>query len=140
MWDLHPHTAHVEELSHIQSWDSPFKGDRAPHRDLVLSRILRRPTLVNRAAATHGIANCYTHGTTDLVIEWCCGDSLNSMFGALLAHGMIDGLPPAEAAELYPASNTALLGNRSLVLRRHDSCMIHVGQAHLAAMACSVCD
>jgi hypothetical protein len=39
----------------------------APVRDVLLSRILRRPALVNRAAQPHGFANCYTHHEGDLV-------------------------------------------------------------------------
>ncbi|MFH9351986.1 hypothetical protein [Kitasatospora sp. NPDC017646] len=91
-------------------------------RDLLWSRILRRPTLLNRAAAAHGAANCYAHDVFDLVIEWCCGDSVEALFATLLAHGLADGLVVADAAELYRASATAAIGSRSVVLRRHDHC------------------
>jgi len=41
-------------------------------RDLLFSRLLRRPRIINRVAGSHGHVNSYTHGT-DLVLEWCCG-------------------------------------------------------------------
>ncbi|MGW4234347.1 hypothetical protein ACWEF9_34630 [Streptomyces sp. NPDC004980] len=91
-------------------------------RDLVMSRILRRPALVNRAAEPHGFANCYTHHSGDLVIEWCCGDTVEAFCGALLAHGFIDGLPPTEAIELTSPQSARLAGH-TVILRRHSSCL-----------------
>ncbi|MFF3456301.1 hypothetical protein ACFYXH_18625 [Streptomyces sp. NPDC002730] len=93
-----------------------------PVRDLVLSRLLRRPALVNRAAEPHGFANCYTHHSGDLVIEWCCGDTVEAFCAALLAHGFIDSLPPSEAIEL-PSRHSARLGGDTVILRRHSACL-----------------
>ncbi|MFJ4189010.1 hypothetical protein [Kitasatospora sp. NPDC089509] len=111
------------EVAHASSWDRP---DASDVRDLLWSRLLRRPTLLNRAAAAHGVANCYTHDVVDLVIEWCCGDSVEALLAALLAHGLADGLADglavAHAAEFYRASATAMIGGRTVVLRRHGLC------------------
>ncbi|MQS12835.1 hypothetical protein F7Q99_11155 [Streptomyces kaniharaensis] len=111
------------EAEKSANWSRPGPWDGLPEvRDLLLSRILRRPGLVNRAAATHGVANCYTHGESDLVIEWCCGDGLEAFFAALLAHGVADGLPVAEAATFHRSSKTAMIGGRAVVLRRRGLC------------------
>ncbi|MGV9264768.1 hypothetical protein ACWDRR_08920 [Kitasatospora sp. NPDC003701] len=124
LWRLYPLTFQDTELKRARFWDtSPSPTDRST-RDLLLSRVLRRPALVNRVAAPHGIANCYTHGTADLVISWCCGDSLEALLAALLAHEVVDGLPREDAAEYFPSSETALLGGRTLVLRRSRSCTV----------------
>lgn len=48
----------------------------AAGRDWLLSRMLRRPHLVNRTCRAHGWANTYTHDYSDLVIEYCCDDEL----------------------------------------------------------------
>ncbi|MFD0273223.1 hypothetical protein ACFVHB_04805 [Kitasatospora sp. NPDC127111] len=123
LWDRSPAVLVDPELAGARRWDSPPERDRSA-RDLLLSRVLRRPALVNRAAAPHGIANCYTHGTTDLVISWCCGPALEELLATLLAHGTAEGLPKAAAARYLPASDTALLGGQALVLRRHRSCTV----------------
>ncbi|MEV4436853.1 hypothetical protein [Streptomyces sp. NPDC049585] len=93
-----------------------------PLRDLLLSRLLRRPALVNRAAEPHGFANCYTHHSGDLVIEWCCGDTVEALCATLLAHGFIDGVPPSDAVELA-SPQSILLGGDIVILRRHSTCL-----------------
>lgn len=91
-------------------------------RDLLLSRILRCPGLVNRTTEPHGFANCYTHHSGDLVIEWCCGDTVEALCANLLAHGIADGLPRGKAIELI-SGRSAHLGDRTVVLNRHNSCL-----------------
>ncbi|MFE3879547.1 hypothetical protein ACFXPX_34740 [Kitasatospora sp. NPDC059146] len=111
--------AHRAEVTRANKWDHTG----APVvRDLLWSRLLRRPALLDRAALAHGVANCYTHGMSDLVIEWCCGDSVEAVFAAMLAHGLVDGLDPVGAVELYGASATAMIGGRTVILRRHALC------------------
>ncbi|MEU4120598.1 hypothetical protein AB0F71_39715 [Kitasatospora sp. NPDC028055] len=110
---------HQAEVTRADKWD---QADAPDVRDLLWSRLLRRPALLNRAAAAHGVANCHTHGRSDLVIEWCCGDSVEAVFAAMLAHGLADGLDPVDAAELHSASATAMIGGRTVVLRRHGLC------------------
>ncbi|MBP2402496.1 hypothetical protein [Streptomyces syringium] len=90
-------------------------------RDVLLSRILRWPGLVNRTAKPHGFANCYTHHSGDLVIEWCCGDTVETLCANLLAHGFADGLPRERAIELI-SRYSAHLGDRTVILNRHGSC------------------
>ena len=91
-------------------------------RDLLMSRILRCPRLVNRTAEPHGFANCYTHHSGDLVIEWCCGDTVETLCANLLAHAIADGLPRGNAIELL-SPHSAHLGDRTVILNRHGSCL-----------------
>ncbi|AEN09536.1 MULTISPECIES: hypothetical protein [unclassified Streptomyces] len=116
-----------EEHEEAEGWAGawPTVPDAAV-RDLMLSRVLRRPGLVNRASAPHGFANCYTHHSGDLVIEWCCGDTVEAYCAALLAHGFVDGLPPSETIELTSA-HSARLGGHTVIVRRHSACQYDSG-------------
>ncbi|MFE9604528.1 hypothetical protein [Streptomyces hokutonensis] len=116
-----------DEKREAREWDTsiPHIVD-APVRDVLLSRILRRPALVNRAAQPHGFANCYTHHEGDLVIEWCCGDTVEAFCATLLAHDFAQGLPRDEAIKLLSA-HMARLGGHTLILRRHPSCQYGKG-------------
>lgn len=65
-------------------------------RDLLFSRLLRRPRLINLVAGGHGHVNSYTHGD-DLVLEWCCGVGNREMRGLLDASGLTYHLPHVAA-------------------------------------------
>jgi hypothetical protein len=91
-------------------------------RDLLLSRILRSPEVVNRVAGPHGFANCYTHHAGDLVIEWCCGDTVEAICALLMAHGFVADVPRASAIELL-SGNSARFGGFTVILNRHASCV-----------------
>ncbi|GAA2714087.1 MULTISPECIES: hypothetical protein [Streptomyces] len=125
LWDA-GHPSPKERLEADEWAESIPSIVNVPLRDLVLSRLLRRPVLVNRAAEPHGFANCYTHHSGDLVIEWCCGDTVEAFCAALLAHGFIDGVPPTEAIKLA-SPHSAQLGGDIVVLRRHSSCLYRRG-------------
>lgn len=98
-----PTTDEVEERSWQESKRNPSPGkaavDATPDaRDLLFSRLLRRPRLVNRVAGGHGHVNSYTHGS-DLVFEWCCGVSHREMRDLLDQSGLthrITGITPWE--------------------------------------------
>ncbi|MFG3195982.1 hypothetical protein ACGFYT_07580 [Streptomyces sp. NPDC048208] len=90
-------------------------------RDVLMSRILRHPDLVNRAAEPHGFANCYVHHPGDLVIEWCCGDSVEALCANLLAKDFTEGLSPEKAVELH-SPYAVSFGDGTVILRRHGSC------------------
>ncbi|MFD9903435.1 hypothetical protein [Streptomyces sp. NPDC059063] len=122
LWKRRPGDISREEREEAEEWTQshPSLVD-VPLRDLMMSRVLRRPNLVNRAAAPHGFANCYTHHSADLVIEWCCGDTVEALCAALLGHGFIDGLSPSEAIELT-SRQSARLGGHTVILRRHSGC------------------
>lgn len=62
-------------------------------RDWLLSRLLRRTSLVNEAGAGHGWANTYTHGSRGVVIEWCCAISTDHMARCLVRSGLL-AVPP----------------------------------------------
>ncbi|MFF9480183.1 hypothetical protein [Streptomyces sp. NPDC014733] len=91
-------------------------------RDALLSRILRGPELVNRNAEPHGFANCYTHHTGDLVIEWCFGVTVETLCATLLAHGFADNIPRADAIELL-SRHSAHFGERTVILKCHATCL-----------------
>ena len=88
-----PTTDEVEERSWQESKRNPSPGKDAVEaaldaRDLIFSRLLRRPRIVNRVAGGHGHVNSYTHGS-DLVFEWCCGVSHREMRDLLDQSGLI---------------------------------------------------
>ncbi|WBB63500.1 hypothetical protein O7599_13670 [Streptomyces sp. WMMC500] len=125
LWRSNPRKATKDERNEWLEWDTWFlsQGQRET-RDLLFSRILRRPTLVNRAAAPHGLANCYTHHPGDLVIEWCCGDTTETLCAVLLAHNFVDGLPPEKSVELFPSLASVQFGDSTVILRRHNTCVL----------------
>ncbi|MFE3637105.1 hypothetical protein [Streptomyces cellostaticus] len=122
LWKRAPGGLSRDERQEAEEWvDSACSADLRV-RDLLMSRILRRPRLVNRTAAPHGFANCYTHHSGDLVIEWCCGDTVEALCANLLAHGIADGLPRGNAVE-FLSPHSAHLGDRTVILNRHSSCL-----------------
>ncbi|MEU7663768.1 hypothetical protein [Streptomyces lincolnensis] len=121
LWKRAPGGLSRDERQEAEEWgDSEGSADLRV-RDLLMSRILRCPRLVNRTAEPHGFANCYTHHSGDLVIEWCCGDTVETLCANLLAHGIADGLPRENAIELF-SRHSAHLGDRTVILNRHSSC------------------
>ncbi|MEU2086356.1 hypothetical protein ABZ569_31350 [Streptomyces albus] len=122
LWKRIPGGLSHDERQEAEEWtDSPGVDDLRV-RDVLLSRILRCPGLVNKTAKPHGFANCYTHHPGDLVIEWCCGDSVETLCALLLAHGFADDVPRANAIKLI-SRNSAHLGDRTVILNRHGSCL-----------------
>ncbi|MFF2627880.1 hypothetical protein ACFVUN_19195 [Kitasatospora griseola] len=122
LWGRQPGDLSRDEKREIEWW-ADAKGANDVHiRDLLMSRLLRRPELINRTSQPHGFANCYNHHAGDLVIEWCCGDTVEALCVALLAHGFIDGVPRAGAVELI-SQNSACLGDATVILNRHTSCL-----------------
>ncbi|MFI8816929.1 MULTISPECIES: hypothetical protein [unclassified Streptomyces] len=120
-------TGGPESLSHDEGQEAEdWVGSRAIRdlqvRDVLLSRILRFAGVVNRTAEPHGFANCYTHHSGDLVIEWCCGDTVETLCANLLAHGFAHGLPREKAIRLL-SRHSAHLGERTVILNRHGSCL-----------------
>ncbi|MBC3985583.1 hypothetical protein H8N01_24140 [Streptomyces sp. AC536] len=111
-----------DEKQEVEEWAVPQGRTDLRVRDLLMSRILRCPRLVNRTAEPHGFANCYTHHSGDLVIEWCCGDTVEALCANLLAHGIADSVPREKAIELL-SPHSAHLGERTVILNRHNSCL-----------------
>ncbi|MFE4969392.1 hypothetical protein [Streptomyces sp. NPDC056660] len=111
-----------DERREAEEWVASRGSADLRVRDLLMSRILRCPRLVNRTAEPHGFANCYTHHSGDLVIEWCCGDTVETLCANLLAHGIVDSLPRENTIELL-SHHSAHLGDRTVILNRHSSCL-----------------
>ncbi|WP_247708818.1 hypothetical protein [Streptomyces sp. C3-3] len=121
LWNRFPDGFSGDEKQEAEEW-TDSRGINDPRvRDLLMSRIMRRPGLINRTAAPHGFANCYTHHAGDLVIEWCCGDTVETLCAVLLAHGFADGVPRANVIELA-SQRSAHLGDRTVISNRHGSC------------------
>ncbi|MFF4157508.1 hypothetical protein [Streptomyces sp. NPDC001678] len=125
MWRKSPRRLHGSEEPDLSSWQSGSRQrERSFARDYLLSRMLRRPRLLNRAAKAHGFANSYTHGYSDLVVEWCCAASVEEMASLLRRSGLT-----AQPASLVCATTESFLGNLDLgpsrvVIRRLPRCTI----------------
>ncbi|MFF1411832.1 hypothetical protein ACFVX6_18935 [Streptomyces sp. NPDC058289] len=73
LWRRDRHRLHPAEAAELTAWTGRSGDpDRARSQDWLLSRVLRRPQLLGVTTAAHGWANTYTHGSMDLVVEWCC--------------------------------------------------------------------
>ncbi|MEU3221505.1 hypothetical protein [Streptomyces sp. NPDC006971] len=122
LWKRVPGGLSRDERQEAEDWTDSRAIEDLRVRDLLLSRILRCPKLVNRPAEPHGFANCYTHHAGDLVIEWCCGDSVEALGATLLAHGFANDLSRTNAIELV-SRHSAHLGDRTVILNRHGACL-----------------
>lgn len=131
LWKRFPNSLSRNERQEAKNWTDPRASDDLKVRDLLFSRMLRCPELVNRTATPHGFANCYTHHAGDLVIEWCCGVTVESLCATLLAHGFADAVPRANAIKLV-SRHSAHLGDWTVVLNRHGSCLYGCKAQHLA--------
>jgi hypothetical protein len=94
------------------------------HRDVLGSRLLRRPKLIQLLAEEHGFVNIYSHAGKDVVLEWCCGYSSDAISFACQKAGLISTL----AGELLPGtminrrseySTTMQVGHARLYLRHN---------------------
>ncbi|MET7363017.1 hypothetical protein ABZS76_31935 [Streptomyces sp. NPDC005562] len=121
LWKRVPGGLSRDEGQEVEEWRDSRGIEDLRLRDLLFSRILRLPKIVNRTAEPHGFANCYTHHSGDLVIEWCCGDTTEALCASLLAHGFADDVPRAKTIELL-SHHSAHFGNRTVLLNRHGSC------------------
>ncbi|MFD8914930.1 hypothetical protein [Streptomyces sp. NPDC059575] len=122
LWKRVPRGVSSDERKEADEWLDARGIADLEVRDSLMSRILRHPDLVNRAAEPHGFANCYVHHPGDLVIEWCCGDSTEALCANLLAQGFAEGLPPEKAVEVFSQQSISF-GHGTVVLRRHSSCL-----------------
>ncbi|WP_327255096.1 hypothetical protein [Streptomyces sp. NBC_01244] len=81
LWRRNPRRLHgIETNRPLDGWGEA--------RDWLLSRLLRRNSLVNEAGAAHGWANTYTHGSRGVVIEWCCAVSADHLARGLVRSGL----------------------------------------------------
>ncbi|MFF4424623.1 hypothetical protein ACFY04_28245 [Streptomyces sp. NPDC001549] len=103
-----PHAAEREEL---HRWTgTALAGPDPASRDHLLSRLLRRPALINRTGNAHGWVNSYRHQYQDLVLEWCCAPGAPAMEQALRRSGLAalpEGAPPGPGT---PAVRPGVIG------------------------------
>ena len=118
LWKRVPGGSLRDEQQEAEDWTASRGIEDLRVRDLLFSRLLRCPELVNGTAAPHGFANCYTHHPGDLVIEWCCGESVEALCAHLLAHGFADDVPRADAIRLF-SQHSAQFGRATVILNRH---------------------
>ncbi|MGE7390017.1 hypothetical protein ACQKM2_31505 [Streptomyces sp. NPDC004126] len=80
---------HATERGELPYWTgTPMAGPDPRSRDYLLSRLLRRPQLVNLTAQAHGWVNSYCHQYQDLVLEWCCGPTASAVTEKLMRSGL----------------------------------------------------
>ncbi|MFJ7202570.1 hypothetical protein ACIQWR_03360 [Streptomyces sp. NPDC098789] len=104
---------HRAERARLDGWA------RGPaERDRLLSRLLRRPRLLNTAGAGHGWANTHSHHDEDLVIEWCCGPQAGDLAQQLRRSGLAaPPVPPDTLTLTRPEPGVVSLGSVRVTLR-----------------------
>ncbi|MCE0446703.1 MULTISPECIES: hypothetical protein [Streptomyces] len=144
IWADAPTRLSRPEGDELAEWVSDGRTrPRAAARDLLFSRVLRRPLLINTAARSHGWANTYTHHTHDIVIEWCCGVPATDVADALRRSGMTaerEGVDSSPSGHREPHPERIDLGDASIVLRclRASWCRGETGELGLAAVATEI--
>ncbi|MGW4249259.1 helix-turn-helix transcriptional regulator, partial [Nocardia sp. NPDC004722] len=116
LWRDAPDREHSAEASEIELWSNPISIDPVA-RDYLFSRLLRRPKLTSLIATRHGLANTYSRGDRDLVIEWCCGAKESEAISVLEQSGLTS---PAPELATFPieAAQPLTLGDVPIHLRR----------------------
>ena len=129
------------EADKLRDWLRPdIWSTDSGRRDLLLSRLLRRPCLLNAAGLAHGIADIYSHHHYDLVVDYCCGPAAVALAETLIRSG-ITGVPH-NRPDVGSDDVRVTLGLAQLVLRRRPSCGMSGDLAadYLAALASCTAD
>ncbi|MEV6807118.1 hypothetical protein [Streptomyces sp. NPDC051132] len=125
VWQDAPDRLSRVERQELAEWDEGRAERRSPAaRDLLFSRVLRRPLLVNKAGRSHGWVNTYTHFSHDIVFEWCCGVAAVEVAAELRESGITaaaDGVVVAPSPDLEPHPERIDMGEASVVLRCLDA-------------------
>ena len=82
---------HRDETKQRAFWSGDGRAIGWPKpagRDWLMSRMLRRPALVNKSTGKHEWVNSYTHASEDLVLEWCCGPTPSDLAGQFRRSGL----------------------------------------------------
>ncbi|WP_405990613.1 hypothetical protein [Streptomyces sp. NBC_00986] len=124
------------ERRDLAEWDEGRSGwPRPDARDLLFSRVLRRPLLVNAAGSSHGWVNTYNHYTYDIVFEWCCGVPAVDVAAELRDSGMTapaDGVDVRPSSDMEPHPERIDMGDASIVLRCLDARWCQKGAEKIA--------
>ncbi len=125
IWQKAPTRLSSIERRELTEWSWEDRAwPRPDARDLLFSRLLRRPLLVNAAGGSHGWANTYTHHTHDIVLEWCCGAPALDLAVALRRSGMTaeaEDVDIRPEGDLEPHTERIDMGAASIVLRCLDA-------------------
>lgn len=112
--------AHIDRLArhHPEQWQK--------HRDVLGSRLLRRPAIIHQLAAAHGHANIYSHAGMDVVLEWCCGPTCDELDRAYEQAGLTADLasvrlPGTVVKRGGDFSTTVNVGHAKLYLRHNSA-------------------
>ncbi|WKE69538.1 hypothetical protein [Streptomyces sp. WP-1] len=121
IWRDAPARLSSVEGKELAEWEDGRRGGpRLAARDLLFSRILRRPLVINEAGRSHGWANTYTHHTEDIVFEWCCGAPAVEVAKKLHDSGVtakLDGVDVGPSPDREPHDERIDIGEASVVLR-----------------------
>lgn len=98
-------------------------------RDLMLSRLLRRPGLARVVVEPHMVANIFQHYRMDIVFEWCCGPTLDEFHTIAVRSGLT--APIADLGTLHTEGppeagvtrHTVEYGCGVLGIRRNPACI-----------------
>ncbi|BFU43904.1 hypothetical protein [Krasilnikovia sp. MM14-A1004] len=107
------------DLSYFERLAQSSPDGWLEHRNVLGSRLLRRPGLIRTIAEVHGSANIYSHSSTDVVFEWCCGPSSDDIIRACRRAGVTADLAG------HPLPGTAIDRGSDFSAR------LHVGRAEL---------
>ncbi|WP_152436811.1 hypothetical protein [Nocardiopsis xinjiangensis] len=94
----------------LHYWHSDWGTGSRDTRNLLLSRVLRRPKIIDRAGSSHGWANTYTHSYFDLVIESCCGDDPRDISSNLIESGLLSGIEGVDEEDFIPTPTSVNMG------------------------------
>ncbi|MEV7546812.1 hypothetical protein [Streptomyces sp. NPDC089915] len=114
VWWHNPDRLHPGEEAQL----TPARGADAD-RDRLLSRLLRRPGLVNAAGSAHGSANTYSRGSRELIIAWCCALEADELARRLRRSGLLEPDEEDGAETAYGMHPGRLaLGGAAVTVRR----------------------
>ncbi|WP_193518217.1 hypothetical protein [Nocardiopsis kunsanensis] len=100
----------LSERHELHYWRSDLEPSASHLRDLLLSRVLRRPKIVDRAGASHGWANTFTHSYFDLVIESCCGDDPRDISSDFIESGLLSGIEEIDEKNIASSIHSVNMG------------------------------
>ncbi|MFD9354929.1 hypothetical protein [Streptomyces sp. NPDC060031] len=94
----------------------------APDRDRLLSRLIRRPRLVNATGSAHGWANTYSRGDRELSIEWCCSVEVDDLARRLRRSGLTAG----QDGRARAGSGRLAFGDAAVIVRKGPCALVPV--------------
>ncbi|WP_152521209.1 hypothetical protein [Nocardiopsis ganjiahuensis] len=126
LWRSHPKSPGPRERPTLAFWlgENELHGrKRRQDRDWLLSRLLRRPGLLNITGRSHPWVNTYTHAYLDVVFEWCCGTVISDVADSLLHSGVVAATRDSGEGEIS-TTGTLKLGEARATLRCQTNCRI----------------